>query len=45
MPWPVQLAGVAAEPLWFVDGGAGVDGAGHGEEQVRESVDVAEQWA
>jgi hypothetical protein len=27
-------AGVEAEPLGFVDGGAGVDGAGHGEEEV-----------
>jgi len=30
----VGLAGVAAEPLWFVDVGAGVDGSGHGEEEV-----------
>jgi hypothetical protein len=40
-----KLAGVAAEPLWFIDVGAGVDDAGHGEEEVREAVDVAEQGA
>ncbi len=38
-------AGVATEPLGLVHTGAGVDGAGHGEQQVREPVDVAQQRA